>query len=345
MAFRYLKEFDGRRDNNFTVIRIFLALMVLFGHSYPISGKGIDPVSRYTVPYTWVGELAVGCFFAISGFLVTASFVNRGPIQYLLSRSLRMYPAIIVHCLVAILIIGPLGASVGLIQYFSTETGMYLLNAPLWTWQVNLPYNFLDRPFAGSSNGSMWTLPVEIRSYVIVLGLGMLGVWRTRLLANIVVFALCYIVLFGTDLSFLFAGEERYRQPLVFFLLGCLTWINRDVIPLSAPIAVALLFIPCLFLNTQYWLPVHALAVTYIIFYLVYRTPYLNVDKLGDISFGVYIYAWPVQQLVWSPGQDGLTNALIATAVVVPVAYLSWRWVEEPALNLKALFNRRVVQN
>ena len=108
MTIRYLGDFDGQRDNNFTLVRTLFALTVLFGHSYHISGNGYDPISKLIVPYPWLGDIAVGGFFAISGFLVTASFASRGATQYALSRFVRIYPAIIVYCIVAILIIGPL---------------------------------------------------------------------------------------------------------------------------------------------------------------------------------------------------------------------------------------------
>jgi len=341
MTIRYLGDFDGRRDNNFTLVRILFALMVLFGHSYHISGNGYDPISKLIVPYPWLGDVAVGGFFAISGFLVTASFASRSATQYVLSRSVRIYPAIVVYCIVAILIVGPLGSSVGPAQYFATQPFNYLKNALLWSWHVNLPYNFLSNPFPGSTNGSMWTLPIEMRSYGLVLTLGLLGIWRNRLAATITLIGLLYFVLFGSDVSYLFAGENRYHNPMAFFAVGCFAWVNRDIIPLSWPIVIAAFFVQLLFLTGPYRIAVHSVCLAYIIFYLVYRVRHINIDKFGDISFGVYIYAWPLQQLVWWPGQSGLTNAILATILVVPTAYLSWWLVEKPALHVKSLLDFR----
>lgn len=335
-ALRYLNEYEGSRENNFTVLRTVFALLVLYGHSFPISGNGSDPITKLMLPITWIGGLAVGGFFAISGFLVTASFVRRGPAQYLISRGLRLYPAIIVYCLVAIFIIGPMGSSVGIAEYFSTDFGAYFKNASLWSWKTNLPYNFEDRPFRGGTNGSMWTLPVEIRSYLIIFALGLAGVFKSRITANITILLLYYIIVCGGDLSFFFGEETRYRHPLSFFFVGCLAWINRDLIPLSGLLGAILLLGQFSFLSTPYWLIAHSIAVSYAILYVVYRLPHIDIDrKFGDISFGVYIYAWPIQQMVWYPQQSGLVNALLATVVVVPIAYMSWRFVESPALRIK----------
>ncbi len=336
MRVRYLIEFDGSRSNNFSALRLFFAFVVLYGHSYPISGNDLDPVSRLLMPYTWIGALAVHGFFAISGFLVTASFANRGAVPFIVARGLRLYPAVILYCIVAILIIGPLGVSVPLDQYFGAGAVQYLRNAPLWTWQVNLPYAFADRPFSGSTNGSTWTLPIELRSYLLVLGVGVVGVWKSRIASNVALLGLFYLMVFGEDVSGLFADEDRYRHPMAFFLAGSAAWVNRDLVLMSVPLAVVLAFAQLLFLHGSYFLAAHAICGTYVILVMAYMTPRLDIDRFGDVSYGVYLYAWPIQQLVWWQGQGGLTNALIAAPIVTLCAYASWRLVEKPALGLKS---------
>ena len=94
--------------------------------------------------------------------------------------------------------------------------------------------------------------------------------------------------------------------------------------------------------KTEFSTPSYVACFSYAVFYAVYRLPHVDLDRFGDISYGVYIYAWPVQQLVWTPGQSGYANAALATLIVIPVAYLSWRLVEKPALNLRRIFNRKL---
>lgn len=177
---RYLFEFEKVRDNNFTILRFFLAFAVLFGHSFPISGNGSDPITMLILPHAWIGSIAVGGFFAVSGFLVSASISNRSVSDFAISRILRLYPAVIVYSLAAILIIGPIASGVPLSQYFQQNPWVNMWNATLWEWNYNLPYGFPGRPFSGATNGSTWTLPVELRCYVALFILGLLGVFRSK---------------------------------------------------------------------------------------------------------------------------------------------------------------------
>ena len=77
LGFQFLGFHEKNRDNNFTILRLALAWLVLFGHSFPLTGTGFDPLSKLIMPYTWIGGIAVGGFFAISGYLVSASITQR----------------------------------------------------------------------------------------------------------------------------------------------------------------------------------------------------------------------------------------------------------------------------
>lgn len=103
--------------------------------------------------------------------------------------------------------------------------------------------------------------------------------------------------------------------------------------------ALASLFIAA---NLGIYHHVAPLAVCYIILMLTYRARHVDLDQFGDISYGVYIYAWPVQQLVYWKGQSALTNAVMASVIVCAMAYASWRYVEEPALRLKKVMPLKI---
>lgn len=330
-----LSDFQKRRDNNFTLLRFILAWSVLIGHSFPISANGSDPISMLLLPYEWIGSIAVSGFFAISGYLVTASFAQRGAVAYIASRSLRLYPAVIVYSLVTILLIGPLCASVPLEQYFHSNPWANLWNATLWEWKYNLPYVFAHNPLAGATNGAAWTLPVELRCYVLVLLLGFFGAFDTRIRAN----AALLILLAATHFSYvslpLFGQSSNFASPLTFFLLGALAWVNRSALPLNWVLAVAALIGPFVAVKAGFFEYVFPICLTYLLFIFTYRLPHFNMDQLGDISYGVYIYAWPIQQTVWRPGQSAYMNILISTAIVFPIAYLSWRLIEKPAMSMR----------
>lgn len=330
-----LGEFDGDRENNFTILRFVLAFAVLFGHSFPISGNGSDPITMLILPHAWIGSMAVGGFFAVSGFLVSASISNRSLREFVVSRCLRLYPAVIVYSLVAIFIIGPIATSVSLAQYFHTIPWNNLWNATLWEWNYNLPYVFSDRPFAGSTNGATWTLPAELRCYIAVFILGVFGLFNSREIANLSLLSALVLIKVNFVMVPLFGSNAQFHEPLLFFIVGSLFWVNREYIPLSWPVC-GLLILAVFFVAGTGWYPyVYIPAVVYSALMIAYRFPHIDMDKFGDISYGVYIYAWPIQQLVWVPGQSAYTNALYSSLIVFPLAYLSWRFIEKPALGLR----------
>lgn len=332
-----LGDFDGNRENNFTLVRLIFALAVLVGHSFPITGNGSDPLSVLMLPHTWIGATAVGGFFAISGYLITASFVQRGSRAFIASRALRLYPAVIVHCAVAILIIGPIVTSVPLSQYFASNPWQYFKNSWLWEWKYNLPYAFGNVPLAGATNGSSWTLPVELRCYVLVLILGFFGVLDKKARANVAIFAALFALYRHPASLHLFHGQSNFAEPLSFFLWGAALWVNRSIIPLSWPVAaVVFAGIIASAKYNYYFVYLYPLCTAYLVCMIAYRTPFFDVDRtIGDISYGVYIYAWPIQQAIYRPGQGAWTNAAISTVIVVIAALLSWRYVEKPALEIR----------
>lgn len=334
-----LSDFEKSRNNNFTLLRLIFAWAVLAGHSFPITAQGSDPISMLLLPYTWIGEIAVSGFFAISGYLVTASFMQRSIPAFIASRAFRLYPAVIVYSLIAILVIGPLNSKASLETYFQANPWINLHNATLWRWTYNLPYVFTDNPLAGSTNGATWTLPAELRCYLLVLIAGFFGVFDSRIRANI--FLLIMLVLVYTNYAAipLFGASANFSSPLSFFLVGALIWINRQLLPLSWIVAVAATIAIPVSIKSGIYHYVYPPCLSYIIFMLVYRTPYLDIDRFGDISYGVYIYSWPIQQIVWQPEQNAYVNVLLATAVVFPLAYASWRLVEKPALNIRKIIS------
>jgi peptidoglycan/LPS O-acetylase OafA/YrhL len=332
-----LEKYAENKNNNFDILRFIFAFAVLFGHSFPISGNGSDPLSMLLLPNTWIGAIAVDGFFAISGFLVTSSIINRSILSFIVSRVLRIYPAVIIYCLLTIFIIGPLGTKASLQDYFAASPLSYFFNASLWEWKYNLPLVFPDNPHAGSTNGSGWTLPIEIRCYLLVLLFGFFGVFDNRIRANVAIFFIAFIVfVYPTDVPvFMFNGEIRNLRCLVYFLVGSLFWVNRSSISLNATttiICIILTLISCLFNFINYFLPI---PFFFLLLLVVYKVPFISLKKIGDLSFAVYLYGWPIQQLVWTQGQAAYVNFFYSSLIIIPLAYLSWHCVENPALNLR----------
>jgi peptidoglycan/LPS O-acetylase OafA/YrhL len=341
-----LGDFDGNRRNNFTALRILFAWLVLYGHSFPITGKGVvDPLGSIFQGSTWIGEIAVSGFFAISGFLVAASFVRRGLLDYTISRVLRIYPALVVCVLLTTLVLGPAFSSLDRAAYFSAAgTWDYLWNATLaFPIDFQLPGVFEEHP-RRAVNGSLWTLPVEMSCYILLVVAGIAGILQSRALTNL---AHLSLLLFAsqhfTDLP-LIGYREKWSRPALYFLWGVALYANRQHIPMHWGLALLAGTTAWMALGETWFMLAFPPAFSYLVFYLAYRTPFLNVDgRIGDPSYGMYIYAWPAQQIVVAgfPSEGPYFNTGLATLMVMVLALLSWFLLEKPALKLKRRLVRR----
>jgi peptidoglycan/LPS O-acetylase OafA/YrhL len=336
-----LKSFDGSRLNNFTTMRIILAWSVLYGHGYAVQKTtGIhDPLNIVFQGSTWIGAVAVNGFFAISGFLVTASIIKRGVLDYSLSRILRIFPALIVCILISVFVIGPLFTELSFYEYLSQhKTYDYLKNATL----IHKTQWYLPEVFSSNTskaiNGSLWTLPVEARCYLLLAVVSLFAIFKKKLISNLFIVALFIFSYFYFDMLPLISVNPKWARPAMFFLIGVFFYINRGKVPIDYRLAfVALVAIGFSF-GKQWFIYVFPIFFVYLIFYLVYATKYLNTDKkIGDVSYGIYIYAWPVQQMVASlfPHFTPIRNTFVSTIIVFTLAYLSWHILEKPVLSLK----------
>jgi peptidoglycan/LPS O-acetylase OafA/YrhL len=335
----WLGQCDGRRDNNFTIIRLLFAWLVLFGHSFAVTKSGLDPISA-GLRLGFVGSIAVDGFFAISGFLVAGSFVRHGPIGFSVARILRIYPGLIVCILLSTFVLGPFITTLSSSDYFShPQTLQYLKGSLLWpNVRFYLPGVFEHQPFSRGVNGSLWSLPVEVRCYVLMLAFGFVGALDRRIRANVVLVMLFVLGFLEFTSIPLVSRNPQWARPAAYFVIGTLVWVNRRYIPLHPALALISLVAPFLVSGTSAFSFVFAPALVYLVFFAAYALPHIDLDRFGDISYGIYIYAWPVQQILVWPGQGGYTNAALATPIVIALATLSWFFVEKPALQAKNLF-------
>lgn len=338
---KLLISHDGSRDNNFTTIRIFLAWAVLYGHSYvaqPFPGIQ-DPLNAMFQGSVWIGAIAVNGFFAISGFLVAASLVRRGVVDYMISRALRIFPALIICVFVSVFIIGPLFTTLSLSDYFShPKTWDYLGNAlGVLTMEWKLPGVFTEnaRP---AINGSLWTLTVETRCYLLLGALTFLGFRVGKSAGNALLLVMFAVGIISFETIPLVGVNPRWARPALYFIIGVFLYLNRDRVYLDYRVALAAAVLGFLSFGETWFQWVFPPALIYLIFYFAYATKPLSTDAaVGDISYGIYIYAWPVQQIVAQsfPGQTPYFNTVTASIIVVILAWLSWHGIEKRMLNYK----------
>ncbi len=343
-----LAERVGSRENNFDALRLIAAVMVLVSHCFPLTGHA-EPLA--TISNESFGELGVSIFFAISGFLIASSWSHDPKLRrFAAKRGLRLMPGLIVAVLVTALVIGPVVTTLTLSGYF-TNTGVYRYiaqNSVLYTVNGRLPGVFVNNVYPYAVNGSLWTLPVEAFAYVGAAVLGILGALRGR---AVLLPILTFVVLLVLSMPFAglnsvdVAGPVSGHIGLILYLgglfnLGLLLYVLRDRVVLRWDIAAVLLIAWIALANSDWMHPVALLAIPYLVLMLAYRTPrWLSaITRPGDLSYGIYVYAFPAQQVAsyaFGPKLGPGTMLAVVAAPVYLVALASWRLVEAPALRLK----------
>ncbi len=341
-----LEDRLDNRDNNFDVLRLVAATLVLFSHCYPLTGNN-EPFGEFTG--VSLGEIGVVMFFAMSGFLIAKSWNDEPhPGRYAFKRALRLLPALAVVVVITTLVIGPLFTTLSLADYLTDPaTWFYLVRASLLvTIAGHLPGVYTDNVYPDAVNGSLWTLPVEAGCYVMVAVLGVLGLTRRSglLLAGAAVLALATTPLspLSKAIGDTAAGGDVVivLELIATFLLGALFYSLRHRLRLSWLALGALTLLWILTWETGWVFLTTVLAFGYGVLVLAFRTPagLRRLTAPGDVSYGVYVYAFPVQQSIaalWGPGLTPGVMFVIALPITYLLALLSWRIVERPALRLK----------
>ena len=325
------------RRNNFDFIRFMAASAVVFSHAYPVvSGTNeTEPFYILTNGQTSIGGTAVSIFFIISGFLVTQSFFNsKSTGRYIRSRALRIFPALAFAVFCTVFILGPLVTSLSAGSYFTSgETYAYLWNALAYTRHSTLPGVFTVNPFPLTVNGSLWSLPYEILYYPALPAI-------VLLLSKKIFPALGFLCI-----VFLLTGKGYIGKGYLFdmtnyFFCGSIYYFFRNYILLSRWIFSATLICLAASIYFGFYNFTFGILGGYIILFLAFKVEagLFHFARFGDFSYGTYLWAFPVQQLVAgnTPGQSPLKNFLFSYPIILVMAFISWHLVEKKSLALKA---------
>ncbi len=330
------------RDNNFNLIRMLAASAVLVSHAWPlVYGAGvIEPLEALTGQT--LGSFAVYVFFALSGFFISASFAGSDNVSaFLAARCLRLFPGLAVSLLLVGLVMGPVVTSLPVTQYLvDPETWTFLLrNLTLFSAQYTLPGVFEANPYP-AVEGSIWTLIQEVLCYGLVFLAGVSGLLGRRgyMSGALVAYGLLWLgpVVFPMQLHPKLVQLHDLSLP---FVIGMAFWLWRDRIPLSLAGNAALLALAYATRATPLGVPALMLFLTYATFWLghVPQGWLRRYNWFGDYSYGMYIYAFPIQGLVvWLFGTTTPTlHIALAFPITLFLSVLSWRFVERPALHLR----------
>ncbi len=343
-----LSQLAQSRDNNFNLIRFVAALTVLVDHSFAlVAGTSKAEPFRESLGIA-LGIMAVDAFFITSGFLVTASLLARKSLlAFVWARILRIYPALIVMVLLCVFGLGLWFTSLSPADYLAhPATRQFALqNSTLVTGVVfSLPGVFSAVPYRRFVNGSIWTMPIEMYMYIalalIWLVLAWFRSWRIRVFgAATVVIA---VTMLGAHLFNHFRGQpdDALIRLSYMFFTGAAFFVMRDRVRLSGAVfsaAAAVLLLSIV--DKNLFFAAYDLSVPYILLWLAYipAGAIRRFNRGGDYSYGIYIYAFPIQQTIMATvaGMSVLGLIAYSTAITLLFAVLSWHCIEKHALRLK----------
>jgi len=331
--------------NSFDAIRLGAALMVLYAHAWYVA-TGANPtdfIERFSHGQTGMGDLGIGIFFVLSGFLIAESW-SRAPHVgvYAKNRALRILPALAVVVTATTVAVGPVFTRLPLADYYSAaETWAYLSNAIFFYWNDALPGVFEASAAKPAANGPLWTLHFEAVCYGAVALLGSLRILTVR--GCLWVFGVLLIILIAVG-SEVTSHAENYARQLAtmgsWFFGGVVFSVAKDRIRLDGRYAAgAFVLLLATGAANAGFDQAFAIAGAYLALWLGFADlgPLRRVGEAGDFSYGLYIWSWPIQQAAALHLVDG--SPLGTLAVSLPTAFLcawaSWRFVEAPALKLK----------
>jgi peptidoglycan/LPS O-acetylase OafA/YrhL len=336
------------RHNSLNALRLVFAVMVIFSHAWPIGGLGGDPaISNFSI-----GGLGVSGFFAISGYLITDSRARKSLGPYLAARALRILPGLWVALLAVAFVAAPL-AAISRGGWSVKEAARYVIdNAAIYHAQGALGSTLDGQPIR-DWNGSLWTLFYEVLCYLAIGAAFLLAAFAAKPTMYLVAAFLGATALGAANRAHYFDGHVALQQGsslVAFFFAGALIWAFRDRLSAHPLLAAASAAAALALILAGVGGPYAALPIAYLVLWLGQALPEWTrrINSPNDISYGVYIYAFPVTQLLVLAGvakAGGVLLGIAATAVTVPLAVASWFLIERPAKRLRRRASRRQVQS
>lgn len=342
------------KGNSLDFLRLALALSVIVSHCYPLGGLQPGKVGALFRVTSW-GELAVGGFFFLSGMLITRSYLTCSSVtRYFWHRFLRIFPGFWACLLTTVLIFGPVAALIErhtLTNYFvggvNNASSYLTANALLWMGQNGIDGLLATVPFPHAFNGSLWTLYNEFVCYVAIAALGVTSVLRRvpaliLLIAPLLLFMYAGHAVHHFPLDVLFYtvlhGVNAYLAQAAFFFVGVAIFLFRDRVPLNTGLFIVSLAVSALVISTAASPFVLPFTFSYVLLWLAFRLPFRHAARFGDFSYGLYIYAFPVQQIfaeLGIPHWGFVSYLALSTGTALLFAIASWHLVERPCLSFK----------
>lgn len=336
-----LVDTEGR-PAGFDYLRLVLAVLVIVSHAFLLpygpgykiewGGALLGPVFFQIVPM----------FFALSGFLVAGSLHRcKTLVSFLLLRVLRIMPALSVEVLLSALILGPLLTTLPLAEYFRHPDFIQYFWNLVGHIHYDLPGLFKDNPLT-SVNGQLWTVPYELVCYIVLSVAALFGVFqaRHRMLWLLAAFYLLQVVntVWRPNYEYYGAGGSTL---VMCFVAGLVFHRYADRIVWHGGLALVCAVVSLALVTVPNGVRFIAVPATYLTCYLgLCNPPRQKLLLGGDYSYGLYLYGYPIQQMVVAllpQAREWTVNLALALPLSALVAWVSWWAVERPVVMRKGV--------
>lgn len=326
------------KNNALNLLRFFFAVLVIYSHSYTLGGYSAEP----SIGGQSLGGIAVSGFFVLSGYLIAGSRVRLSFPRYMWHRALRVFPAFWVCLLVTAFVFAPSAAGLFGQSWDPWSAVTYVIkNSFLYIFQPGIPGTLDTAPFRGVWNGSLWTLFYEFSAYILTGILLTAGFIRR----NAVAFT-GFVLMAATLAQPIAKGPLGITNSIVvsalwlgaFFAAGMFIWSLKERLLFSVWLAATCLGALVVISIFDQFVLLAPVFLAYLLLWIggAVRT---RIFSRNDVSYGVYIYAFPVQQFLTLAGAAAILSpagyAIAALACTLVLAWLSWKLVEQPVMTWK----------
>ena len=336
-----LRDTIDTPENNYTFLRLILASSVIYYHSFGLTrAEGFtDYVTKLLSPVTTTGGLAVQAFFFLSGLFVSQSFFrDRNVVSFLVKRVLRIWPGFFI-CLVVTALISVAISRPKDFHHYLLFDGLYdyIVRNTIFQLRWTIDGVFTTHPDQ-TINGPIHTLPLEAKMYAVLAVVGLFGFISTTrriAVAGCVLMALALIPGVAKALPFVLFDMEWSQTAGMMFLAGILAFGLAHRIRPALWQGAAALAVVLISQGTFHVVAFYALVI-WCLFWLGQWRGLGRLHVRQDLSYGIYLYGWPAQQMVieFFPRMDPYTLFIVALSIASVFAWLSWILVEKHAIAL-----------
>lgn len=342
---KHIADHVSGRDNNFNLIRFLAASAVVLAHSFVIvtGQRSADPL--YFVTGHGLGYHAVNVFFAASGFLIAQSWLRTPSLfSFMAARFLRLWPALVICTLLLVFVFGPLLSILPPADYFTSRGIIAFIPQVLSLLRTDIPLPGVNTPVPGDLgiNAPLWTLKYEVICYISLATLGMLGLLTASRRFTIAISLIMGMLMLASLFPFAHDPTHPWVHLVRFglcFGFGVIARIGASHIPLTLWGVAASFALAVLLHGTLLYEVGTCLFTAYATIWLALVPPPLrHLNRLGDYSYGIYIFAYPMQLLLMRhlPRLSPLELFAWAMPATMLLSVISWHWIEKPCLQMRA---------